>query len=179
MKSNLLAIAALAGAFLLPQVASADIGLLTPTSSAQTAPFAEIISGSFDYTNTFSFTSNALFTETASSTHNTILGGGVSFLEVELWDLTTNTLIDDAAGTSSTVGTTTTLGASLGGVYSANSTDTYEIELIGSTYDTTGSFSGNIQYIEPKAPVPEPEQIAMFLLGLPLVSWFARRKQAA
>ena len=28
-------------------------------------------------------------------------------------------------------------------------------------------------------PVPEPEQIAMFLLGLPLVSWFARRKQAA
>ena len=44
---------------------------------------------------------------------------------------------------------------------------------------TTGEASINIYFDYTPIPVPEPEQIAMFLLGLPLVSWHTRRRQIA
>lgn len=40
------------------------------------------------------------------------------------------------------------------------------------------SYSGNYTGTLNLSPVPEPEQWAMLMLGLPLISWVSRRKQA-
>lgn len=54
---------------------------------------------------------------------------------------------------------------------------TYTLTVSGTSIGSTPtSYTGNLNLIA--APVPEPEEWAMMMLGFPLMGWVARRKQA-
>jgi hypothetical protein len=59
---------------------------------------------------------------------------------------------------------------------------TYTLQISGTAKGGSKGITGDVQITPaqnlPSLPVPEPEQWAMLLLGLPLISWMVRRKQA-
>jgi hypothetical protein len=219
MKSNLLAIAALAGAFLLPQAAFAsveestslvdpsiaEVNYASPTAAHTFAnttalqSYSPIGAKAPDFADNGTFVSIYSFTTqiaeqievTQSSTYN----GGVSPYGVKLgaWlleDETTGAIVASGTATfNSTTGGSSFDSGILGvpGPTNYLAAGTYEIETVVNIFGVDPLMGNDVSLnttVQVGAPipvvsVPEPEQIALFLLGLPLVSWFARRKQAA
>jgi hypothetical protein len=90
------------------------------------------------------------------------------FTDGSIWNITQNTLLTAGAGSFS------------GGIYNVqftlpgalNPNDTYALRLTGVTLATGGSYGGTVAV----TAVPEPESYALFLAGLGLMGFIARRR---
>jgi hypothetical protein len=167
------------------------IGLMAASSAAlasggavaltQTSP--GFYSGTFSqtYLGLTSFTDDWTFTlpigpagqaaGTAIAGFNPTNGALTAFFTAgSIWNITTNTLLAPGAGSFS------------GGLYNIqftlpgalNPSDTYALRLTGTTLASGGSYAGSINV----TPVPEPESYALFLAGLGLMGFIARRRTA-
>ena len=97
-----------------------------------------------------------------------LFGFDVHFDSLELWDLTTSTLVAPGfINAGQFVGFTGFLGLSSG--------HDYDIIVTGglNAGQTSGTYAGNVLI----SPVPEPEKYAMLLVGLGLVGIAARRRR--
>ena len=94
--------------------------------------------------------------------------GSVSFSETSA--------VDPISG--ATVWNETYTGTISGVHLAANSPYSLIITGTGGSLNDIISYSGNYTGSLNLSPVPEPEQWAMLMLGLPLISWVSRRKQA-
>ncbi|WP_347987308.1 FxDxF family PEP-CTERM protein [Methylomonas sp. AM2-LC] len=150
--------------------------LLTATSLASAS--TETVSSAGSFTDTVTFTVAAgqhdYVTDTASSSYFTSTGGNYGIT------LSSVTFLSTIYGISSLV-TTSGPGYALGSTTGGFSNilvgpGTYTISIAGNAY-TSGNFTNTLT-LTPAAAVPEAGEWAMMLLGLPMVGWMIRRKQA-
>ena len=177
-KFNLLAIAMLAGAVYLPQAFADETetgqygGSPTLVSGTNTSTDLAGLTGSFVEGFQFKLTSTTIIQASGSASvvdlfglSGTVLTGWALESESTSTSIAHGTITPDASGNTAFNSGNWTLTAG-----------TYELDYIGHVVgSSSSSYSGNIAALA----VPEPEQFSLFLLGLPLVSWLVRRKQAA
>jgi hypothetical protein len=91
----------------------------------------------------------------------------------ELWDVTTNTLISSAPSLPST----SVLFDVPNAIYSL--TDVYHLHIDGHLTGPHGSYAGslNLTGTSDVTPLPEPESYALFMAGLGLMGFIARRRK--
>jgi hypothetical protein len=188
-KVNLLVGAlALAGVVYMP---TASAVLLTPPTSVN---IGQSLTSSGAFTKDYSFgvtgTARASGTGSASSSTSTLsvsgflIGtSGVSLSSISLWDGATKLVSSTATSTGS--GTSTFPGGYVlsGTTYSATLNylpllvgHTYDIKVSGTNFNSSGgAYAGTLTLNT--APIPEPEEWAMMLVGAGLVSYQVRRKQ--
>lgn len=188
MKTKLLAVALLAGAFILPQSAFAADEAETYYGSVtfpamdgdQDANFdsGKINVGNYKYAFTFTI---GLDSDFSALFNSTVLKTGTGN-QIKSWNLEKESNSGDISLASGLANATTTTS---GKTYDFDtgiivlSAGTYEFEILGTVFKAKSGYTGNIFVTAPPHAVPEPEQFGMFLLGLPLISLLARRKQAA
>lgn len=149
-------------------------------SLSQTGPsfysgtFSQTYSGFTSFTDDWTFTlpvgpaGQAVGTAIASFNPSGALSS--FFTAGSIWDLTTTTQL------------TAGLGSFSGGLYNVQFTlpaalvpnHTYAFRLTGVTLASGGSYAGSINV----TPVPEPESYALFLAGLGLMGFIARRRSS-
>jgi len=176
MKKTLLSIVLASSALLVPQLASASptiepaVNLGTANGTSDFIPQAtHNLGGSF--VDVYKFTTDSEFLRLYASATAALNGAGKG---AQLTEITLTKLVGSSwVGVLSTgiVPQTSALDLTDGFLLAKNTT--YELSF-SDTVHSKGGVNTSISFV-----VPEPEQIAMFLLGLPLISWFARRKQAA
>jgi len=188
-----------------PQAMASNDITETVGTGALTAPYTTnqiidttISPGSF--TDTFNFTagSNAtasvsvssLFENVVNTATNAIISSpyhGVEITKLELVNVSNNT---DVIVTKQNLTETSTSRVGADSVNNYNDTisisgyniiknDVYQLQVVGlgGAYIGvgTGNYSGTLTLT---SAVPEPEAWAMLLLGMPMVSWMVRRRQA-
>ena len=176
--------------FKLSSIAVAMVfGMTGIASASSTTATATGWTGGPDFDLTFSgsgisesgltdFSDNFLFKMPLASAHleggANVIGGQIHFISLvlidhfELWNDTTNTLVSSAASLPSASAYFDLPDA----IYSL--TDIYKLHIDGHlTGDRHGSYAGNLNVTH----LPEPETYAMFMAGLGLMGFIARRRK--
>ena len=151
----------------------------TPVSLNSTGPLSW--SGTFGITNitspsfaddwTFMLPAGSAGQASASafaSFSTTTYAPTVVFTSAEFWDLTTKTSVSMAP----VAPYPTIFSANFTLPLSLNTSDTYALRLKGNTLGSSGSYAGTLNV----TAVPEPESYALFLAGLGLMGFIARRR---
>ena len=174
---------------LIPIAVAMVFGMTGIASAASTTATATGWTGGPDFDLTFSgsgitesgvtdFSDNFLFRMPLDSAHleggANVISGHIhsTFLAVfdhfELWDVTTSTLISSASSLPASIATFDIPDA----YYSL--TDIYKIHIDGHLANGhAGSYAGNFNVTH----LPEPETYAMFMAGLGLMGFIARRRK--
>jgi hypothetical protein len=146
---------------------------LTQTSLGfYSGTFSQTYLGATNFTDDWSFTlpvgpaGQAVGTAIANFNPNGALSSFIS--AGSIWDLTTGTQL--VAGFGSFSGGIHNVQFTLPGALVPN--HTYALRLTGMTLASGGSYAGSINV----TPVPEPESYALFLAGLGLMGFIARRR---
>lgn len=192
--AKLTAIAALLGAFYLPQ-AMADETVAYGTLSLPVASGAKffdtaITSGSFTDTFTFSVTHAAAISGNLHSSLQFPTAGtpagfttGTELTKLTLTDLTTGHSETINAVPGAITHPTSHLSAQTDTITLPTDYlkvgDSYQLQVFGAGGSLLNSLHSKSSYISglTVSAVPEPEEWAMLLLGLPVMGWAARRKQ--
>ena len=171
---------ALAGAVYMPQASAAiyNLGPIT-TGDSIGAAATGLNAGSFDDWFKFTVTgSNAIFTSTGNSATASLSVGS----QIKTFDLYNASNVKIATGTVSStanaVGTGSTY-ASIVNYSPLNVGEQYSINVTGTVLADTATGKGNYSLSLSTAPIPEPEEWAMMLVGAGLVGFQVRRKQKA
>jgi hypothetical protein len=174
---------------LVPIAAAMVFGMTGIASAASTTATATGWIGGPDFDLTFAgsgitesgvtdFSDNFLFSMPLAAAHleggANVIGGQIHFSPLvmidhfELWNLTTSTLVSSAASLPAAQAFFDVPNA----IYSL--TDVYKLHIDGHlTGDRHGSYAGNLNVTH----LPEPETYAMFMAGLGLMGFIARRRK--
>ena len=174
---------------LVPIAAAMVFGMTGIASATSTTATATGWTGGPDFDLTFSgsgisesgvtdFSDNFLFNMPLASAHleggANVIGGQIHFSPLviidhfELWNLTTSTLVSSAASLPAAQAFFDVPNA----IYSL--TDVYKLHIDGHlTGGHHGSYAGNLNVTH----LPEPETYAMFMAGLGLMGFIARRRK--
>ena len=169
---------ALVGAIYMPQASATtyNIGSITDEDSTGAAGTG-LSAGSFNDWFKFTVTGGpAVFTGTGNSATTTSTSG----TQIQTFDLynASNVKIASASFSSAAVGKGTSYAAILN--YSPlNAGEQYSINVTGTVLGGTAASKGNYSLSLSTAPVPEPEEWAMMLVGAGMVGFQVRRKQKA
>ena len=140
---------------------------LNPAPNAEQYQFSTQLSGTGSFSDIVNFSATP-FRDLSASISGTEQKS-IIFTTFDLYSSATNSLI--AVGTVGSFGT-----IAFGGVSSGYLGGNYFLKIIGTNSGVgpnSGSYNGNITLT---TPVPEPESYAMFLSGLGLMGFIARRR---
>lgn len=172
---------ALVGAMYMPQASATVVTTYTlPPHSPldlgdSSAASAKISAGWTSFQDFYDFSVTSAFSLVASgnSALNLSLNQGVILTSFNLYDGDHTTILSTGSITSATAGSSTSFTSSFSAP-SLLANHTYSIEVNGTTLGNGGSYAFAVSTT---APVPEPEEWAMMLVGAGLVGYQVRRKQ--
>ena len=169
---------ALVGAVYMPQASATtyNIGPFTNQDSGFAAA-SGLSAGSFDDWFKFTVTGgDAIFTSTGNSV-TASLSKGTQIKTFDLYDASsTKVATGSVTSTANAVGTGSSY-ASIVNYAPLIAGKEYSINVAGTVLASTAAGKGNYSLSLSTAPVPEPEEWAMMLVGAGLVSYQVRRKQ--
>ena len=170
---------ALVGAVYMPQASATtfNIGPYTNEDSGYAAATG-LNAGSFDDWFKFTITGgSAIFTSTGNSA-TASLSNGTQIKSFDLYDGSTKLATGTVSSTANAIGSGHTY-ASIVSYSPLIAGKEYSIEVTGTVLAGTAAGKGNYSLSLSTAPIPEPEEWAMMLVGAGLVGFQVRRKQKA
>ena len=168
---------ALVGAMYMPQASATTYTLpLSPLDSGDSSSAsAKISAGWTSFQDFYDFKVTSAFSLVASGNSglNYSSNKGVILTSFDLYDGNHTTILSTGSITSETAGSSTLFKSSFSNT-SLLANHAYSIEVNGTTLGNGGSYAFAVSTT---APVPEPEEWAMMLVGAGLVGYQVRRKQ--
>ena len=168
---------ALVGAVYMPQASATtyNIGPFTNQDSGFAAA-SGLSAGSFDDWFKFTITGgDAIFTATGNSVTASLVKG-TQIKSFDLYDGSTKLATGSVNSTANAIGTGSSY-ASIVNYAPLIAGKEYSVNVAGTVLASTAAGKGNYSLSLSTAPVPEPEEWAMMLVGAGLVSYQVRRKQ--